>query len=61
MATREIVCWSMADHPAQLMTGEEVGVQALNLLRQALWQMGRTPTHRTRIERLEETSDDPAE
>jgi hypothetical protein len=51
----------MADHPAQLMTGEEVGVQALNLLRQALWQMGRTPTHRTRIERLEETSDDPAE
>jgi hypothetical protein len=28
---------------AQLMTGKEMGVQALNLLRQALWQMGGNP------------------
>jgi hypothetical protein len=25
------------------MTGKEMGVQALNLLRQALWQMGGNP------------------
>ena len=36
--------WSMADLRAQLMAGEEVGVQALNLLQQALWQMGANPT-----------------
>ena len=46
---------------AQLMAGEEMGVQALNLLRQALWQMGGTPADRTQIETPEEISDDPAE
>ena len=43
------------------MAGEEVGVQALNLLRQALWQMDGTSTDRTQIETPEEISDDPAE
>ena len=43
------------------MAGEEVGVQAPNLLRQALGQMGGTPADRTRIETPQEISDDPAE
>jgi hypothetical protein len=46
---------------ARLMAGEEVGVQALNLLRQAIGQMGGTPADRTRVETPEEISDDPAE
>jgi hypothetical protein len=46
---------------ARLMAGEEVGVQALNLLRQALGQMGGTPADRTRIETSEEISDDPTD
>jgi hypothetical protein len=41
--------------------GEEVGVQALNLLRQALWQMDGTSADRTRIETPEEISDDPTD
>ena len=61
MATREIVCWSMVTIWAQLMTGEEVGVQALKLLRQAFGQMGGTPADRNRIETSEEVSDDPTE
>jgi hypothetical protein len=36
MATCEIICWSMVTIRAQLMTGKEMGVQALNVLRQAL-------------------------
>jgi hypothetical protein len=60
MATREIVCWSMVTIRAQLMTGEEAGVQALNLLRQALWQMGGTSAGRTGSETLEEISEDQA-
>jgi len=43
MATREIVCWSMVTIRAQLMTGKEMGVQSLNLLRQAFWKMSRNP------------------
>jgi hypothetical protein len=43
------------------MAGEEVGVQALNLLRQALWQMDGTSADRTRIETPEEISDDPTD
>ena len=35
--------------------------KSLNLLRQALGQMGGTPADRTRIETPEEISDDPAE
>jgi hypothetical protein len=46
---------------ARLIAGEEVGVQALNLLRQALGQMGGTPADRTRIETPEEISDDPTD
>jgi hypothetical protein len=45
---------------ARLMAGEDVGVQALNLLRQALGQMGGTPADRTRIETPEDDADDPA-
>jgi hypothetical protein len=41
------------------MAGEEVGVQALNLLRQALWQMSGNPA--IPIETSEEISGDPAE
>src|SRR3954470_10034752 len=44
---------------ARLMAGEEVGVQALTLLRQALGQMGGTPADRTRIETPEDDMDDP--
>ena len=44
---------------ARLMTGE-VGVQALNLLRQALGQMG-YPGRPDRIETPEEISDDPTD
>jgi len=43
------------------MAGEEVGIQALNLLRQALWQTGGTPADRTRIEMRKEISDDPTD
>jgi hypothetical protein len=46
---------------ARLMAGEEVGVQALNLLRQALGQMGGTPADRSRIETPEEISNDPTD
>jgi hypothetical protein len=46
---------------ARLIAGEEVGVQALNLLRQALGQMGGTPADRTRIEMPEEVIDDPTD
>jgi hypothetical protein len=38
-----------------------VGVQALNLLRQALWQMDGTSADRTRIGTPEEISDDPTD
>jgi hypothetical protein len=31
------------------MTGQEVGVQALNLLRQCLGQMGATPADATKV------------
>lgn len=34
---------------ARLMDGQDVGVQALNLLRQALGQMGATPADATRV------------
>lgn len=34
---------------SRLMSGEDVGVQALNLLRQALGQMGATPADATRV------------
>lgn len=34
---------------SRLMSGEDVGVQALNLLRQALGQMGATPSDATRV------------
>lgn len=33
----------------RLMTGQEVGVQALNLLRQCLGQMGATPADATKV------------
>jgi hypothetical protein len=45
---------------ARLMAGEDVGIQALNLLRQAVGQMGGTPADRTRIEMPEDDHDDPA-
>ena len=59
MATREIICWSMVTIRAQLMTGKEIGVQALNLLREALWQMSGNSV--IPIEMSEEISGDPAE
>jgi hypothetical protein len=46
---------------ARLMTGEEVGVQALNLLRQALGQMGGTPTDESKVRRAEDEEADPAD
>ena len=41
------------------MAGDEVGVQALNLLQQALWQMSGNPADQ--IETSEEISGCPAE
>lgn len=41
----EIVCMVRA----RMMSGEDVGVQALNLLRQALGQMGATPADATKV------------
>jgi hypothetical protein len=46
---------------ARLMAGEDVGVQALNLLRQCLGQMGATPADRSKIAVPNEQSEDPAE
>lgn len=45
---------------ARLVSGEEVGVQALNLLRQCLGQMGATPADATKVSVPDEPDDDPA-
>ena len=47
------------DPRAQFMANVEVGVQALDLLGQALWPMGDTPP--TQIETPEGKSDEPPE
>jgi hypothetical protein len=44
---------------ARLVSGEEVGVQALNLLRQCLGQMGATPADATKVTLPDGESDDP--
>lgn len=47
---------------ARLMSGEEVGVQALNLLRQALGQMGATPADASKAGAMSGGEDkDPAD
>ena len=46
---------------ARLMSGDEVGVQALTLLRQCLGQMGATPADRSKVTVPDEQSEDPAE
>lgn len=40
------------------MTGNEVGVQALNLLRQCLGQMGATPADASKITVADDEEDD---
>ena len=46
----------------RLMAGEDVGVQALNLLRQALGQMGATPADASKASAIpNESEEDPAE
>ncbi len=42
----------------RLMTGNEVGVQALNLLRQCLGQMGATPADASKITVADDEEDD---
>lgn len=42
---------------ARLWAGEEVGVQALNLLRQCLGQMGATPADASKVSVPDETED----
>lgn len=46
---------------SRLIAGEEVGVQALNLLRQAISQMGGTPADRSKIMHAEQNEEDPAD
>lgn len=43
---------------ARLATGEEVGVQALNLLRQCLGQMGATPADASKVSVGDDDEDD---
>lgn len=45
----------------RLVSGEEVGVQALNLLRQCLGQMGATPADASKVSVPDEGDDDPDE
>lgn len=45
----------------RVMTGQEVGVQALNLLRQMLGQMGATPADASKITLPDTGDDDPDE
>ena len=42
---------------SRLMSGEDVGVQALNLLRQALGQMGATPADSSKAPLLDDQAD----
>lgn len=46
---------------ARLTSGEDVGVQALNLLRQCLGQMGGTPADESKVRVPDEGEADPAE
>lgn len=44
---------------ARLVAGEEVGVQALNLLRQCLGQMGATPADATKVSTPDGNDEEP--
>lgn len=44
---------------ARLVVGEEVGVQALNLLRQCLGQMGATPADATKVSVPDDDAESP--
>lgn len=44
---------------ARLIAGEDVGVQALNLLRQCLGQMGATPADATKVTMPDGDNQDP--
>src|SRR3954465_9198772 len=46
---------------ARLMSGEEVGVSALNQLRMCAAQMGATPADRSKVTLADEPDDDPAD
>jgi hypothetical protein len=46
---------------ARIVAGEDVGVQALNLLRQCLGQMGATPADASKVSVPDEGDDDPDE
>lgn len=46
---------------ARLVAGQDVGVQALNLLRQCLGQMGATPADATKVVLPETDDEDPDE
>lgn len=47
---------------ARLAAGEDVGIQALNLLRQCLGQMGATPADESKINQAsDDEGDDPAQ
>lgn len=45
----------------RLMAGEEVGLNALNLLRQCLGAMGATPASRSTVSMPDKAENDPAE
>jgi hypothetical protein len=46
---------------ARLEVGEDVGIQALNLLRQCLGQMGATPADATKVNAPNDDGEDPDE
>ena len=46
---------------ARVMSGEDIGVKALNLLRMCLGQLGATPTDASKVRMPVEKKDDPAD
>jgi hypothetical protein len=50
-----------AGYPGRLIAGEEVGVKAINLLRQCLNSMGATPSDASRVRMPVEKKTDPAD
>ena len=46
---------------ARVMTGDDIGVKALSLLRQCLGQMGATPSDASKVIMPDEKVDDPAD
>jgi hypothetical protein len=46
---------------ARVMTGDDIGVKALGLLRQCLGQMGATPADSSKVKMPVEKIDDPAD